>query len=73
MANEKVFITEQILRDIAEAIYSKAPELANLRPIDFADAIRNIISEAIPDMNLDSGYVEAIYTAATKDLQLRNR
>lgn len=73
MANEKVFITEQILRDIADAIYGQVPELNNLRPIDFANAINNMSTGTIPDMDLDNGYVEAIYTAATKNLQLRNR
>lgn len=73
MANEKVFITEQILKDIAAAIYNQEPELDGLRPIDFANAINNMSTGTIPDMYLNNGYVEAIYTAATKDLQLRNR
>lgn len=73
MANEKVFITEQILKDIAAAIYNQEPELDGLRPIDFANAINNMSTGTIPDMILNNGYVEAIYTATTKDLQLRNR
>jgi len=72
MANEKVLITEQLLRDIAQAIYNKGRE-NNLTPSNFAAAIMRITTGDVPSMELDNGYIEAIYTLATKNLELRNR
>ena len=70
--NNKVLISEQILIDIIHAIHQKGGAQA-LTPAQYAEAIFAIVTGDIPAMELDSGYVEAIYTSATKDLELRNR
>ncbi len=74
MVSDKVLITEQILRDVAGAIYEKNSVAVDLRPIDFAEAILDITGggDDVPDIYIDQGYVDITYDETDTSLTFAN-